>query len=585
MAAAPPERSHPSVRRRRRLHRLRSWLPLLTLAVVAAVATAAIGLTPATATVVATTASTAAPIAGGDVPGEATTDDRALVRTDAGWLRGQTSPDHVTFSGIPFAAPPVGERRWSPPQRPEPWSGVRDATVPASPCAQMGDEDGSPVVVGDEDCLYLNVAVPRGMRSGDRLPVMVWLHGGGFVEGAGSEYGAGRLTAGGDVVVVTVNYRLGSLGFLSSPVLDDEGHPSGNYGLEDQTAALGWVRRNVARFGGDPRNVTLFGQSAGARSVCAHLAAPGSRGLFHKAIMQSGPCANALVAKPVADERGARATGELGCASSSDVAGCLRSRPVAEVLATLSGQGSSLFDEYSSSETWMPVVGTPVLPGQPIDALAQGAARRIPLLMGTTREETSPLVGFRYDAAGNPLTEPQYRALVEEAFGPDAAAILVRYPVENHLSPAVALSTLLTDWGGRVGACPMLRTAQVATRHSRVFAYELAEDSGQTFSGFPLGAYHGWDLPFLWDLSIPGSNYPELTAEQQALSHQMIAYWTTFARTGDPNGRGSVPWAEFGSGGAGGTEDGTVQSLAAGAGGIAPVPFATNHQCDFWLDR
>jgi para-nitrobenzyl esterase len=325
----------------------------------------------------------------------------------------------TTFSGIPYAAPPVGALRWAPPQRPEPWRGVRDATVPASPCPRLESGPGS-AVVGDEDCLYLNVTVPRRTRPGARRPVMVWLHGGGFGDGTG------------------------------------ERQASGNYGLLDQAAALRWVQRNAARFGGDPDNVTLFGESAGARSVCAHLAAPGSRGLLHKAIMQSGPCANDLVTKAEADERGRRATAELGCASSGDVAGCLRSRPVADVLATLPGQGSPLVDEYSN-EAWMPVVGTPVLPQQPLDALAEGAAADVPLLMGTNRDEMRSFVGFRYDARGNPLTEPVYRTLVEEGFGPAAAAeILARYPVEDHPSPALALSTLLTDWGGSVGACPML---------------------------------------------------------------------------------------------------------------------------------
>jgi para-nitrobenzyl esterase len=521
----------------------------------------------------------------GDTPAEAAPERGALVRTDAGWVRGHVAAQDVTFSGIPYAAPPVGERRWTPPLPARPWRGVRDATVPGSPCPRLGSDSGSgsgqPVtVVGDEDCLYLNVTVPRGARPGARLPVMVWVHGGEFASGAGSEYDGSRLATAGDVIVVTVNYRLGPLGFLASPVLDAEGHPSGNYGLQDQAAALRWVRRNAVRFGGDPRSVTLFGQSAGARSVCAHLAAPDSRGLFHKAIIQSGPCANALVTKPVADERGRRVAAGLGCASSADVARCLRGRPVADVLTAVPDQGSALVGEYRD-RSWMPVVGPPVLPGQPLDALAHGTATGIPLLVGTTREEMSPFVGYRYDARGNPLTEPQYRALVAAAFGPDAAVILARYPARDHSSPAVALTTLLTDWGGTVGACPMLRTAQVGAGHSRVFAYELAEDSGLTPEGFPLGAFHGWDLPFLWDLSMP-NGYPELTAAQQALSRQLLAYWTTFARTGDPNRPGSVPWPRFGATGA---DDGPVQSLAAGTDGITQVPYADDHQCEFWLRR
>ena len=503
-------------------------------------------------------------------------------------MRGRVAADHVTFSGIPYAASPVGERRWAPPERPQPWRGVRDATAPASACAQHGyDDAGESIVVGQEDCLYLNVTVPRGAQSPGRRPVMVWLHGGGFDSGSSSQYGAAPLAIGGDVVVVTVNYRLGALGFLSSPALDGEGHPSGNYGLEDQAAALRWVRRNAARFGGDPDNVTLFGQSGGARSVCAHLASPRSRGLFHKAIMQSGPCATALVDKPVADERGAQATAELGCVPSDDdtasaggaVTACLRSRPVASILDTLAEQGGALMGEYRD-QPWMPVVGTPLLPRQPGEALADGAAAGMPLLVGTNRDEMSAFVGRSYDAAGRPLTEPAYRALVEDGFGRDAAAILARYPAADHPSPAVALTTLLTDWGGNVaGACSTLRTAELTARHSRVFAYELAEDSGLAPRGFPFGAFHGWELAFLWDLSAADFGYPPLTAEQQALSRQMVAYWTSFARTGDPNGPGSPRWAALSPGA------GVVQSLAAGDGGIAPAPFAAENQCDFWLGQ
>jgi para-nitrobenzyl esterase len=514
----------------------------------------------------------------GGPPGE-------IVRTDLGRVRGRVAADHVTYAGIPYAAPPVGERRWAPPARPSPWSGVRDATAPASLCAQSSyGEDGTPIVVGDEDCLYLNVTVPRD--AGRRLPVMVWVHGGGSRSGGGSQYDGARLAAGGDVVVVTVNFRLGPLGFLSSEALDG----SGNFGIQDQQAALRWVQRNADRFGGDPGNVTLFGQSSGGRNVCAHLASPGSRGLFARAILQSGPCATEVVTKDVADERGARVAAELGCtdpASATEagaVADCLRSRPVADVVGVLPGERPPVTGEYRD-EPWQPVAGTPVLPRQPIEALRRGSAAGVELMIGANRDDIRPFVGFEWDAGGTPLTVERYESLVAEAFGADAPAVLSRYPADAYPSPVLALSTVLSDWGGYLGSCPVLWGAEAAARHSRVFAYEFAEDSGEVYGGFPLGAYHGWDLPFLWDVSIPGSQYPELDAGQRELSERMIGWWTAFARHGDPNraaGSGS-------SGGSAGPEwprfrpgSDTVLSLAAGPGGVAPVDFAAAHRCDFW---
>jgi para-nitrobenzyl esterase len=192
--------------------------------------------------------------------------DPAVVRVEDGLVRGTVADDHRLFQGIPYAAPPVGERRWGSPRPAEPWDGVRDATEAGSPCAQGGDFIGD-VPSAEEDCLYLNVTTPRsaGSDTDRQLPVMVWIHGGGFMWGSGGIYGAEKLATQGDVVVVTFNYRLGLFGFLAHPALDGgpAEHLSGNLGIEDQQAALRWVRENAAAFGGDPDNVTLFGESAG----------------------------------------------------------------------------------------------------------------------------------------------------------------------------------------------------------------------------------------------------------------------------------------------------------------------------------
>lgn len=477
------------------------------------------------------------------------------VKVDAGWLRGTVAADHVSYTGVPYAAPPVGEQRWRPPARLKPWSGVRDATAPSTPCAQQLG------AVGSEDCLYLDVRVPRGVRPGERLPVLVWLPGGGFVTGAAKEYDGTELATSGRLMVVTVNYRLGALGYLSSPALGE-----GNYGLMDQAAALRWVRRNAASFGGDPENVTLAGQSAGARSVCALLASPLARGLFDRATVQSGACENRVPTLAEARAFGARATEELGCTTAPDVAACLRERPVGKVLEALSSIPLTPHGR-SGDRPWGPSAGTAVLPKQPGDALGDGTAARVPLLIGGTAHE---MRGFL--SRQSSLTAAQYEAMLVETFGEQADAVLAKYPVTT--SPALALATVLSDWGGFIGACPVLRTAQAAAKHQPVYAYEFAEDSGRVLpDGYPLGAFHSSDLPYLWSVDMPQNPSPPLTPDQERLSTTMIGYWSAFAHTGNPNGAGRPKWPAF-------NHSGTVLGLS--TAGVAPTPYATNHQCGFW---
>jgi para-nitrobenzyl esterase len=486
--------------------------------------------------------------------------DPGVVRIDAGWVRGTVADDHVTYSGIPYAAPPVGDRRWQPPDRPRPWRGIRDATAPSPYCPQ-GTQQG---VLGQEDCLYLDVTVPTGTGRGERRPVLVWLYGGGFGGGGAREFDGTRLATAGDAVVVTVNYRLGALGFLSAPALDATG---GNYGLMDQAEALRWVRRNAARFGGDPGNVTLAGQSAGARSVCAHLASPGSRGLFDRAIMQSGACDNPVPTLAEAQAFGERATADLGCADAADVAACLRDVAPERLLGVLGGVGFDQPNRRVADRPWNPVAGTPFLPRQPADALRDGSAARVPLLVGSMRDEMRSFV------LRETVTADRYRTLVAETFGTAADAVLAAYPLGEYESPKVALATVLGDWGGSIGVCPVLRTAEAAAVRQPVFAYEFAEDSGLVLGGFPMGAFHGLDLSYLWDLDMAQNPYPPLTPVQERLSATMIDYWTAFARSGDPNGPGRPHWPELGS-------TGTVLGLTANE--IAPTPSAADHRCDLW---
>ncbi len=308
-------------------------------------------------------------------PGQA-----ATVRTDTGWLRGISAKDHLLFRGIPYAAPPVGELRWRSPQPAAPWQGVRAATASGDRCAQLPGSHS-------EDCLYLDVVAPASASPARRRPIVVWLHGGGLMTGAGSDNDARRLAVRGDVIVVTVNYRLGILGFYGHPGLEN----GGAFGIEDQQAALRWVARNAAAFGGDPRNVTLAGESAGSHSVCAQLASPSAAGLFHRAIMRSSACrmgdfAAAGVTLPrratVDPARGIRglrpgARRRARCADPATALACLRAKPVPELLA----------------QTLLPLpgYGNAVLPEDPAEGLRGGPVPPGAVLAGTTRDEGTPV--------------------------------------------------------------------------------------------------------------------------------------------------------------------------------------------------
>ncbi len=514
----------------------------------------------AVAAVLATSLLTAPAVAdGGD-----DADRPGFVRVQSGLLHGDVADDHIAWSGIPYAAPPVGSLRWRPPAPPERWRGVREATTPSPLCPQGGDAEGE--VLGQEDCLVLDVTVPRDAERGDRLPVLVWLHGGGLDSGGAQRFDGAGLAARGDLVVVTINYRLGALGFLSTPAL---GRDSGNYGLMDQAAALRWVRQNIVRFGGDRQNVTLAGQSGGARAICAQLASPLSRGLFDRAILQSGACDNDVLTRADGHMFGERAIADLDCDTGADVATCLRGRSASRLVGTLDGVGYDLTGRVSD-RPWNPVAGTSTLPMQPGKALRKGAAARVPLLIGATRDE---MRGFVF-ALARDISAQQYEAMVTGTFPDDAAAVLQEYPAESYERPALALAAVLTDWGGQIGTCPVLRDAKAAARHQPVFAYEFAESSGPGPGGFPLGAYHGTDLPYVWQLN-GDAQYPPLTPSQELLSATMIDYWAAFARTGDPNGADRPHWPEVG-------RAGTVQGLS--TAGIAPTPFAENHHCGLWAD-
>ncbi|MCT2582353.1 carboxylesterase/lipase family protein [Actinophytocola gossypii] len=491
----------------------------------------------------------------GGVPASAGTDP-SLARTETGLVRGTVDGDAVVFRGIPYAAPPVGALRWRDPAPAQRWRGVRDATRPAPACAQHRGE--LPEESRSEDCLYLNVTAPAGQ---DRRPVVVWLHGGGFYMGAGGSYDATRLAARGDVVVVTVNYRLGVFGFFGHPELKG----SGTFGLRDQQAALGWVRRNIGAFGGDPGNVTVAGQSAGGISACAHLTSPSAAGLFDRAIMQSGSCdlswldnfeyrgeRAASIFPPVGgvEEQGRRVAADLGCGDPTTALACLRGLSVDALMPV-------------QRKFIKPAYGTPVLPLHPADAVRRGWFHRVPVLAGNTRNEATSSTSI-YDG-GQAMSERTYDAVLAATFGDDEAAVRAEYPRSDYDSAALAWSAIVTD---RKWACSQYATSRKLARHTRVFQYEYADPQAPPLSPLPptmpMGAQHASDLWSLFDL---GGMAPPFTAGQQRLSDRIIEDWTTFAETGRIPG-----WPEF--------DTGYTRSLA--PGDIRPVDLAAEHHCGFW---
>ena len=493
--------------------------------------------------------------------------DPSVVRTESGAVRGTVGGDHRSFEGIPYAAPPVGDLRWAPPHSAAAWTGVRDATRPGADCPQTAGFLGDPQS-DDEDCLYLNVTTPR-RTSGRRLPVMFWVHGGGFYSGSGRLYDPAKMAAKGDVIVVTLNYRLGVFGFLDHPSLD-AGHLSGDFGLEDQQAALRWVRRNASSFGGDPGNVTLFGESAGGASTCSHLASPASAGLFQRAIIQSGPCTittqwpyadGTWVPRPRADaaRQGVAVAAKLGCADARTAVACLRAKPV-----------SALLDASDGGQGYGPAAGGGVLPVLPATALATGRFAKVPVIQGTTRDEHRTFVAAIELFTGHTLTADEYPQELTGAFGSaKAAKVLARYPLRDYGSPSEALSAVYTD---SAWACTALATDRALSRRVPTYAYEFTDADAAWAKdtpgpSFPTGAFHASELQFLFDdAQFPGPR----TADERRLSDQMIAYWTNFAHTGDPNGPSTPTWPRF--------EASSVHAL----GSSGPIDLGREHQCGFW---
>jgi len=502
----------------------------------------------------------AAPAMGESQVGGHTGGNGPVVGTSGGAVRGLANGPVDEFLGIPYAAPPVGALRWRPPQRPARWFGVRDATQFGPHCPQLASPFGEAST--SENCLFLNVFMPSWKPTRRHNPVMVWIHGGALVTGESDDYLPTKLVQEG-VTVVTINYRLGALGFLAHPALADAKGQSGDYGLMDQQAALRWVQHNIARFGGDPRNVTIFGESAGGLSTLSQVASPQARGLFEKAIVESGSYDLTQASLSSAESAGEAFATKAGCAGQT--AACLRSLPVATILASENAAG------------YTPNINSEVLPESLGTAFATGNFNRVPIINGTNHDEWRLFVALS-ELEGSPVTAANYQSMISSTLGvPSAAAAIIaaEYPLNAFPSPSVALGAVGTD---AIFACPALTIDQSVSHFVPTFAYEFNDENApEEFLppvSFPYGAAHASEIQYLMDL--PNVTFPAtLSAAQQQLAATMKGYWTNFAKHGFPSSFESPFWGPF--------QDGTqlMQSL------IPPAPqtetdFSTTHNCAFW---
>ncbi|QLA15509.1 carboxylesterase/lipase family protein [Desulfolutivibrio sulfoxidireducens] len=491
--------------------------------------------------------------------------------------------DDGVYKGIPYAAPPVGELRWRPPQPAVAWTEPREFDEFGPQCPQPDADDAT-----SEDCLTVNIWTPDD-RDGAKLPVMVFIHGGAFAGGAGSLplYDGAKLAEAG-VVVVTMNYRLGALGFLAHPALSAESGQgvSGNYGLLDQRAALAFVRDNIAAFGGNPKNITVFGQSAGAASILLHLTSPGSQGLFHRAVLQSpvGPGALRPLRTPErgvvpAEEIGRRVAARLGADTAPDVLSALRAASVEDILAA-SRPGDEAGLEVAGI-LCSPTVDGVVVPGRPVDMIREGRHARIPLVLGTVANEGSLfLPGLRPAVT----SAADYRRLVEKWFGPDAKKVLALRPGtasawRADLERVVtvrwfeALARFLSrEWARSSSPCFLYRLDRPLPESALSILADEAGDEAGAASPTSAGVPHSADIfPVFgympWYLGFDGAD--------RDFSKVMRASWTGFAATGQPAGQGRPVWPRFDPGRPARMEFGPAGGASAGMRDVPDDPLCS----------
>ncbi len=476
------------------------------------------------------------------------------VKTDKGAVEGAATQDGrvISFKGIPFGAPPVGQLRWQPPAPADAWTKPLNAKHFGHRCFQSdGYNDMTFHDSGaSEDCLNLNVWAPADARPGS-LPVMVWVYGGGFVTGGTSEYRQdGQWLAHHGVVVVSMNYRLGIFGFLSLPTLTAESphHASGNYGLMDQAAALAWVKRNIANFGGDPKKVTVFGESAGSFAVSTLMASPLSKDLFQRAIGESGGAfgRGGLAYQPLA-ERESRDAAFLDKAFGTSDVGRLRDiaaddilRAVISPTARPGAVGGRAPVEPPATQRFGPSIDGYFLPESVEAIYAAGRQAHVPLLAGWNADEGRGQIL----SAKPPVTSASFKAQAEKEFGARSSKFLALYPAT---SDEEARNAAADYAGDRFIAFSTWRwiEAQAKTGDAPVYRYFFTLGSpGDNNHEAAMGAFHSDEIEYVFGV-LDSRSGAKWRPEDRRLSEEMIEYWTNFARTGNPNGPGLPDWPKY----------------------------------------
>lgn len=501
-----------------------------------------------------------------------TTSEPGVVATQRGLVRGKQDGNTMAWLGIPFAAPPVGELRLRDPQPHACWTGTRDALNFGAKCPQLDAKTGQPE--GEEDCLTLNVFAPIGTFK-KPLPVLVFIHGGGNVQGSASEtilggkplYGGQHLAEKGPAVVVTVQYRLGPLGWLALPELTAEaGSKSGNYGLKDQLAALQWIQANIGAFGGDPKEVLVFGESAGAVDTCALVAAPAAKGLFRAALMESGACTQPK--QEAAEVAHAARVAQGSCAKAADRLKCLRQLPTTKLLAELGGSigiGETSFDPDPGK--YGPLVDGGLLPLSPLDALKAGKANPVAFAVGCNSEELAKLLVVTV------ATEAELKAALANGFamlGADAVTkIQAMYAATKYPTPQDALVAAYSDVRF---VCPTRTIARAAFQGGNPSVWRYFFTRQAPSAKGPVAAAHGIELLYVFGSLADILGYKPAPADL-TLSAAMMGYWTRLAGLGTPNGGDAPQWPAYAT-----TGDPFLQfgdTVAAGAGVRAA-------ECDLW---
>lgn len=505
------------------------------------------------------------------------------VSTDKGDVRGVLEDGVARFHGIPYAAPPVGELRWRPPQEAKPWKKTLEATTFGPQCLQvttLGPFAGPQNT--NEDCLYLNVYAPAASLGSGKLPVIVWIHGGGNVDGASDGYDGSKMAADGRTVVVTLNYRLNLMGFFGHPAINAEGHLFGNYGVLDQHAVLLWVQKNIAAFGGDKNNVTLGGQSAGSADTMVGITSPLYVGLFHRAILQSGVgTTNPLV---IAETNAKNMALAAGCGSGTDeaTAKCLR-KLSAEQVFNLAGTQSA-----NSAYVTGLIEDGQIIQRRFVDTLASGDFNKVPVMSGATIDEATFGLGItQYFRPGQtPLTEADYDARIATYGGAQYPAgtqqrVKKLYPLRTYASPLLALNAIQTD----TTQCTQRNANRLLVGQVPVYMYQFADRTAPSYfpkmPGYLSLAYHTADIQYLFpgwhggDQGIPR----DLNKKQSRLSDTLVAAWTNFAWSGNPNGQGNSPWPRYR---AKANLPGIQEQNIPFSTVITDGQFEAEHKCAFW---